>query len=129
MLEARQFRNAILCEDIREEAGNKKSLMGVFGGDVWVNNFPAQLRVAFYAEYLPNADLHDLQFTLSLSENKIAEGAIQIPADRKQVVTLAIPQGVLLLKEPGDIVLRVGFADEMLEILRKKVQLAPNLAS
>jgi hypothetical protein len=37
-----KFYNVILCDDIREEIGNKKSLMGIFGGDVLVPRFPAQ---------------------------------------------------------------------------------------
>src|SRR5688500_4908101 len=52
-LEAGKFRNAILCEDVREELRNKKSLMGVFAGDVLVDKFPAQIRFALYVEYIP----------------------------------------------------------------------------
>lgn len=35
--------NSILCDDIREEKGNKLSLMGMYGGDVIVNDFPSIL--------------------------------------------------------------------------------------
>ena len=43
-----EVRNAILCEDIRHEIGNKNSLIGVFGGDILVAELPARIRVAVY---------------------------------------------------------------------------------
>jgi hypothetical protein len=46
------FRNAILCDDIRNERGNKHSLMGVFSGDLVVAKLPAQVYLALYFEHV-----------------------------------------------------------------------------
>jgi len=125
MVRIEQFRNAILCEDVREEIGNKKSLVGVFGGDVLVAHFPAQIKVAFYVEYLPGADdTSELNFELMLGGIQAAHGALAIPPDRKDTVTMVIPQGFIRMEKPGDIVLQVGVGSEMIEVLRKKVYLA-----
>lgn len=42
---------AIVCEDIRDEIGNKKSLMGVMPGDILVPTFPATIKIAFFLVY------------------------------------------------------------------------------
>ena len=38
-----RFVTAIYCEDIRQEVGNKRSLMGIFSGTIFVNEFPVTL--------------------------------------------------------------------------------------
>lgn len=120
-----QFRNAILCEDVREEIGNKKSIMGVFGGDVLVQSLPARIRVAFYAEYLPNDDeVEEMDFLLKLGDTTVAEGKLSLPPNKKDVVTFIIQQGFLQLTEPTEIVLLIGSKNEMVETLRKDVKLA-----
>lgn len=44
------FKNAILCEEIRQEKSNKFILIGVFSGDIVVEKFPAQLGLSAYIE-------------------------------------------------------------------------------
>jgi hypothetical protein len=118
------FRNVSLCEDVREEVGNKKSLMGVFSGDVVVSQFPAQIRVAFYLEYLPRKGFGDreIQFALTLGNERAAHGVIQIEDQSMDVATIIIPQGIAQFTQPGDIVLEVGVEGEMIEVLRKNVR-------
>lgn len=50
------FRNVVVCEDVRDEVGNKRSLMGVFSGDITVQQFPAIVQLAVYLEYAPDKD-------------------------------------------------------------------------
>jgi hypothetical protein len=118
------FRNVILCEDVREEAGNKKSLMGVFGGDLQVQEFPAAIRIAFYVEYIPpqEGSAHALQFVLLVDENIAATGTLEIPAGNN-VAALVIPQGIAQFAKEGDLALQFGVGDDLVEILRKKVML------
>ena len=118
------FRNVILCEDIREEAGNKKSLMGVFGGDVTVPHFPAAIRIAFYAEYTvpQEAGAHNLEFAIIIGEVVAAKGKLGIPAGNN-VATLIIPQAIAQFEKEGELILQFGIGDDLVDILRKKVML------
>jgi len=61
------FRNVVVCEDVRDEVGNKRSLMGVFSGDITVQQFPAIVQLAVYLEYAPDKD--DSEGRLSLISN------------------------------------------------------------
>lgn len=124
------FRNAILCEDIREEAGNKKSLMGVFGGDVTVPHFPANIRIAFYVEYTPPEEgvSHTLEFVLLLDESIAAKGRVNVPAGNN-LATVVIPQGTALFEKEGELVLKFGVGDDLVEALRKKVLLQGQMAT
>jgi hypothetical protein len=119
------FRNASMCEDVRDEVGNKKSLMGVFSGDVVVPVFPARIRLAFYAEYLPRADAeaHELTFSIGIASTEAGSATMTIPPAPGQVATLILPQGIAQLEAPGDIVLSVSCKGETTELLRKTVRL------
>lgn len=47
-------RAAVLCDDIRQEAGNNKyMLIGVYGSEVTVNGFPAQLMLSWWLLLTP----------------------------------------------------------------------------
>lgn len=84
----------IVCEDIRDETGNKKSLMGVIGGDIYVPTFPATLRIAIYVEYVPDADDPNpisFEFRLLQDEVEIAKGRIETVARPPMTATLVLP--------------------------------------
>ena len=92
-----KFRNVILCDDIRDEMGNKKSLMGVYSGDILVQNFPAAVQIAFYVDYVPAEDEAGeipVQFRITQDGAEIAKAQIQAKIDKGPTVTLIIPKGV-----------------------------------
>lgn len=119
------FRNVSMCEDVREEVGNKKSLMGVFSGDVVVQELPARLKIAFYAEYIPDqgAGLHEFEFSIRVGSKEAASGKISVNSPRSEVATLILPQGIASIPTPCDIVLNVSGAGETRELIRKAVRL------
>lgn len=43
-------RNALLCEDIRQEKSNKHIILGIFADNIIAKEFPATLRFAIYVE-------------------------------------------------------------------------------
>jgi hypothetical protein len=121
------FRNVNLCEDVRNETGNKKSLMGVFSGDILVAEFPAQLRVAFYAEYVPQAGTteHKLSLILSLGKEPVTiEVVLNTP--NGQVAIIVVPQGIATFKEPSDLTLSTMCQGETEVLLHKRVMLMPS---
>jgi len=92
-----KFFNAILCEDVRDEAGNKKSLMGVLGGDVVVTSFPAPIWVAVFLQYQPDKDDADelsivVRFVGDKTEMMKAKTSPTLKKDG--VVTVVIPKGI-----------------------------------
>ena len=97
MTEAKdKIRNVILCEDIREEIGNKKSLMGVLGGDIVVPAFPANIQIAVYFEYVPDLDEVDrliIEFKLWHDQVEIAQGVMEATIEPNKMVTLVLPRG------------------------------------
>lgn len=117
----------MMCEDVRDELGNKKSIMGIFSGDVLVSEFPAQFRIAFYIEYVPPKEIREqgIDFTLTIANENVAAGKIIVPAQHSDVVSVVIPQGLARFSEPGNIILKVGPEGDALEILNKKVRLTP----
>lgn len=119
-----QFRNAILCEDVREEIRNKKSLMGVFTGDVVVSEFPARIRMAIYLEYAPikGEGQHIIEIVLMRDEDEIARATASVDDDSKPR-SIILPQGILLLEQGGDLVVRANVGEVSTEVLRKSVQL------
>lgn len=116
------FRNAILCEDIRDEVGNKKTLVGVFSGDIVVGEFPANIRVAVYFEYLPpeSSEERNLDLVLMLGDALILKLQAQIPL-AKGMASLVLPQGLLTIEGETEIIVKSGSGDEMVEVLKKKI--------
>jgi hypothetical protein len=123
-----RFRNIILCEDIREEVGNKKSLMGVLAGDIIVAAFPATLNVAVYFEYVPDKDDGNefaIEFRLWQDDEELAVGKVRAPIEPGKVVTLVLPRALSVFEKAKAFRMTVKRnGEEEFELLNKKV-LAP----
>lgn len=94
---AENFFNAILCEDIRDETGNKKSLMGVLTGDVLVPSFPAPIQIAAFFQYRPDKDDADeLSIMIRFVDDKteMAKAKTVVNARNKEAITIALPKGI-----------------------------------
>jgi hypothetical protein len=121
-----KFYNVILCDDIREEIGNKKSLMGIFGGDVLVPRFPAQLRLAIFFQYLPEPNESGptlIAFRLLQDEEEIAQGRIEATVQDSQPAGFVLPKAMIGFEK--ETALRMlasvnGGTEE--EILNKKIR-------
>src|SRR5579872_7073229 len=46
------LRTVLLCEDVRREIGNKRTLVGVLAGDILVPSFPSFVNFGVYIEYV-----------------------------------------------------------------------------
>ena len=123
-----KFRNIILCDDIREETHNKKSLMGVFGGDVVVAAMPATINIAVYAEYDKGDDLiSNFELRLVQDETEIAKASLRFdPQTPATVLSLVLPRAMVIFEKDCvfKIVASVDGSPEV-EILSKRVFRAP----
>lgn len=61
----------VFCDDIREEVGNKRSLMGIYQGEMFIQSMPALLpRLCFYVNFVCNISVQ-----LEKVEFKVVKGA------------------------------------------------------
>lgn len=105
--------------------------MGIFSGDVTVPQFPANFRVAFYAEYLPKEGIgsHDIQATIIFGDVEAVKATISIPEHYSEVVNIVIQQGIAKFEKPGEIIWKLEVQNETFEVLRKHVMLAKQEAT
>lgn len=119
-----RFINVIVCEDVRDEVGNKKSLMGVFSGDVIAAEFPANLQIAFYLDYLQDtlSAGDKIRVELEVNGSTIMGAEIVLNASQ-EVSSIIIPRAIIGFETEGTFVLNVSVNDgKRLEVLRKKVK-------
>lgn len=98
-----KFRNAILCEDIRDEVGGKLSLMGVLSGEIMVPSFPATLQIAVFMQYVSDeTDPAHLVFQIRLMQDEIemAKATLEADVELLQTATLVLPKGFAAFEKP-----------------------------
>jgi hypothetical protein len=98
-----RFQNAILCEDVRYEVGNKKSLIGTFAGNIIVSEFPAAIQLAVYLEYTPKTVGKDEKVDLEMWQDdvKIGSATIIVNAKNNDNATLILPRAIVPFKKEG----------------------------
>ena len=122
---AQNYFNVILCDDIRDEIGNKKSLMGVLAGDIIVPSFPASIQVAVFFQYRPDKDAAgeifiSIRFVDDKTEMMKAKTGIAV-ADNG-IITIAIPKGIATFEKETTLRIFVSINDgPEQEIMSKKV--------
>jgi len=124
-----KFRNVIVCEDVRDEINRKKSLMGVYSGDIIVPQMPAFVRFAVYAEYEPDADdgnQIDFEFRLMQGDTEIVRARGSAAVQSGLNVATGLPPGILtFLKDAEFRVLVSVNKGEEIELVSKKVLQGP----
>lgn len=120
-----RFKNVIVCEDVREELGGKRSLMGVFPGDIVAPEFPAKLQLSIYIEYAGDeteSGALNIDFRLLMNDTEIAKGTGMIPLLPHHIGLLIVPKGVVTTPNPATfriLVSRNGGPEE--ELVSKKI--------
>jgi hypothetical protein len=121
--------HVILCEDIREEVGGKRSLMGIFAGDIIVQTLPAQIQLAAYIEYTPDAsDGERATFDIRMMQDDIemVRARADVSIERGKVATLLLPRGLATFQK--DCMFRLLIAvngGEEVEAIAKRIQEGP----
>jgi hypothetical protein len=80
-MNAERFLVGLYCDDIRNEVGNKLTLVGCYGTDLLLNAFPIVLpKLALYVRaYTPASRLFQ-KLVLRLRQNEELLGELEIPA-------------------------------------------------
>ena len=97
----------LLCEDIRQEVGNKLSLMGVYRDHVTLQNarWPVAIRLGIFTRI--NLEANEptpdgFRVTLDLEGEKVAQLAgTFVVKDREKPIELALVAGVVRLTQFG----------------------------
>jgi hypothetical protein len=126
------FQNVIVCEDVREEIGGKKSLIGVFPGDILVPQFPITLQLALYFEYKPEkiGSSTTLEFRLMQDDTEMAKGrAVTQLGITDEIAAVILPRGLAGFDHPCKFRLLVSEngAPEI-EVVSKRIAIAPTFS-
>ncbi|HET9244674.1 MAG TPA: hypothetical protein VFO15_02615 [Xanthobacteraceae bacterium] len=124
-----KFRNVILCEDIRDEVGAKRSLMGVFGGDIVVQSLPAQIQIAAYIEYIPdvsNGERVTFDIRMMRDDTEMMKAHAVAPMEHGKPATLILPRGLATFEKNCTLRLLIAVnGGAEIEILSKRIQQGP----
>lgn len=120
-----KLRNFILCEMVRPDLGNKFSLLGVFGGDLFVPSFPVQIQFSAYFEVEKVAPGHRslLVKVDAPGVDLKVEGGFDVSAD-PEVAALPIPNLNLTIEKPGDIIVSISIDGQEIASDRRVIGLA-----
>jgi hypothetical protein len=80
-----RFAHALFCDDIRLEVGNKVTLVGIYQGDMFLNEMPAfvpRMGVAFYVSTPIGEPISKFGFRISRGDDVIVEAS---PADTSEL--------------------------------------------
>ena len=98
------FKNAILCEEVRQEKNNKFILLGVFSGDILVEEIPANLGLSFYLEAIiakPGPTNLWLKMSGPSEEDEALIEARMEAASAGTAATIALPRMDVLMRGEG----------------------------
>jgi hypothetical protein len=131
-----RFAHAIYCDDVRLEAGNKQSLMGVYHSKMLVQGFPyvaPKLCVAVWAITPPEKPFKALTLRLLFGDNVLVEHSLPIEyaADPKAEDPMRIMTAFAVLQiapfkadAPNTLRLRVVTEEEELKAGGLDIELA-----
>jgi hypothetical protein len=122
------FLNVIICEDIRDEIGNKKSLMGIFAGDIIVAELPATIQMAVFAQYVPAPydEEVSVEFQLLEDDTLMAKAKMATKIANMQPASFILPRALVTFdKETIFKILAAINGGEATEIIRKKICKGP----
>src|SRR5271170_3525795 len=116
--------NAIVCEAIRVELGGKHSLLGVFPGDVVVNEFQNFLSISIFIELFAReiGPVH-LDAIISYAETDLVQMAADFDfKNLRDPALITTPPFPLPLTGPGIITVRATCRDQKRNLLEKEIR-------
>ncbi len=131
MMKKLKVKNAIFCEDIREEKSNKHILIGVFSGGVNVVKIPATIKVAVYAQIEIKGDVPKEIFIKFSGPGKgqaiLKVEVVVDETESQKYVTIATSSFGVNIEKEGILRVEMGEAEDKLQlVLEKSVNLNPD---
>lgn len=123
---APKIRNALICDDVRQEVNGKHFLIGVYSGDILVPEFPAALALSAYLEIdAPTVGEQELHIRFCGPDGPLSgiRGAIEVQ-DTRHALALPTPRLPVALDRECEIAVEVSFDDKRwTTAVRKQVRL------
>lgn len=129
-LDSSVFRNVLFCDDVRREIGNKRTIVGVFSGDIVVSNVPAVVPLATYIEFIPiSLDDNEIEFRFVVAGEPIATLKATL-GDRQMgvVAVLELPKIAIHVEHPTEVSLDAQIKDRPTQRLVTKKVLVGEIA-
>lgn len=95
-----RFITALFCDDIREEVGNKVSLMGCYAGEMFVDRLPAALPklCAFVTVFTPLARPFEKLTIQVLKDERVVASLAASDIENSQAAVVSAAQGSSMLE-------------------------------
>lgn len=123
--------NAILCEDARKDKSEKDILVGVFSGNIFVNQFPANVPLVVWLNVrVRGAGKDTIEVKLSgPTKKKSLTGTFQLEkkeSDTYETLSVATPAAIVPIERPGELKFQIKQPNGRWKtIISKKVLPAP----
>lgn len=121
--------NAVLCEDVRQEIGNKRSLMGVFSGDIRAAAMPAHVQLALYVDFeiADPANESSLDVAFFVNDEKVVNFQAKLSPGSKHA-TLVVPKGIVQFDKDSVFTIRIAPDNQKEEEVVRKLVTGPAMA-
>jgi len=122
------FRNVLLCDDVRKEIGNKRTIVGVFSGDIIVSSVPAVVPLAAYIEFMPTSlDDNEIEFRFLVGNKPIATLKATLNDLQMGVVAvLELPKIVIHATQPTEVSIDAQIKNRPVQrLMTKKILVGP----
>jgi hypothetical protein len=84
--------NVIVCEHIVQGLNNKHTLINIYSGDILLQEFPANLLLGFYTEFLPSDSGNaSLELSISLGKKEVIRGEAEVKFEKGKPALLVLP--------------------------------------
>jgi len=126
-LSAVHVANFVFCEDIRQEAGNKVTILGAAAGKLNIPTVPANIKAAFYGELFLSA-LGAAKISLLVAYDGTQVATIDmnvIVNDVEEPIVVAIPAFPLPVLGPGQITIDLELGGKRRTIFKREVRVQP----
>ena len=133
-----EFREVLVCDDIRREDNGKAILIGVYYGDIVVSQFPISMRLNYWLQgrVRPNAKPGTAQFKIEVrgqadEENTpvLIEATIEVPPPKATSGIMVLQSVPFTANSPGRLVISMQEDGEWAELMEKKISAADSAPS
>ena len=127
-----EIKNSLLCEDIREEKTGKRTLVGVYSGDVDISEIPGTMAIALYTEIeilIPGN--YELSLRLSGPGDHSATLKANLALDKiNKFAILATPRIDILVDRDGTLKFEISTdGEDWTTLFEKKITLNTSLTN
>ena len=109
-----RVKQAVICEDVRREENGKLFLIGVFGSNIGINEFPANIILATTVWIVAEeAGIHNVRFAWFVDDIEKSGASAKIEIREPGVSVFRVqPVPIVDIEKPGHVSFRVKFSDQ-----------------